>query len=191
MEIESQTLTIELPTSDVEEAEPKVTSKKKKTGGSKEKKQPTEPQPPKLSKSQQMLLERKVIVQVPETLPAELLEHVKENLDKAVELLHLDTSEIRMMKPEQKVVRKFVTAEDRKEHYRKYNKEYYHKNLTKEGKCPHCDKTFKTCTSIARHVKYSKNCLALQAQKQKLEEGFQGKLQEQQAKGEEKTEKEI
>lgn len=134
-----------------------------------------EPEQPKAKakkpKKTPKLQQKTAILQVPENTPPEYLESVQEHLDNLVKTLGLDGSEIRKLKPDKGgKPKKYLTEDDEKEHYRKYFHDYYHDKLTKEGFCPHCNKQFKTFTSIRRHVKSSKSCLLFRLQKEKEEE---------------------
>jgi hypothetical protein len=155
MELEPTEVQVSLEATAPEEAEtakPEVKAKAKK--------------PKKTPKLQQ----KTAILQVPDNTPQEYLDSVQEHLDNFVKNLGLDGSEIRKLKPDKGgKPKKYLTEEDEKEHYRKYFYDYYHDKLTKEGTCPHCSKSFKTFTSINRHVKNSKACLLIRLQREKEE----------------------
>ena len=133
-----------------------------------------EPEQPKAKakkpKKTPKLQQKTAILQVPENTSQEYLDSVQEHLDNLVKTLGLDGSEIRKLKPDKGgKPKKYLTEDDEKEHYRKYFRDYYQDKLTKEGSCPHCNKKFKTFTSIGRHVKNSKGCLLVRLQREKEE----------------------
>jgi len=112
------------------------------------------------------LQQKAAILQVPENTPQEYLDSAQEHLNTLVTTLGLDGSEIRKLKPDKGgKPKKYLTEDDEKEHYRKYFRDYYQDKLTKEGSCPHCNKKFKTFTSVGRHVKNSKACLLVRLQR--------------------------
>ena len=113
------------------------------------------------------------IIQVPESISPESLELIKENLDFMVERLSLDGSEIRLLRPDKGGrPKKFATKEEEQAHYRQYFRDYYHQKLSnKEGQCPHCQKKFKTYTSVARHIRKSVRCQQLRFVQEGLAEG--------------------
>ena len=131
---------------------------------------PVESPPPPATPRKLQRPEKLAIIQVPETISQECLDFIKSNLDSVVQQLGLDGSEIRMLKPEKGGrPKRFLTKQDEQQHYREHFKKYYSEKLTKEGTCPHCDKVFKTFTSVARHIRKSKTCMLLRAQRENAE----------------------
>jgi hypothetical protein len=150
--MEPETAAVEVSLEATETAKPEVKAKAKK------------------EKKPRKLQQKTAILQVPENTPQEYLDSAQEHLDNFVKTLGLDGSEIRKLKPDKGgKPKKYLTEEEEKEHYRKYFYDYYHDKLTKEGTCPHCSKSFKTFTSIGRHVKSSKACLLVRLQREKEE----------------------
>jgi len=148
METETNTVNVELP----EEA---TETKKKKKSIAKETK-PEETQ-------------KKLIVQVPADVSDDYVEFLENKLKSILPELVLDNSEIRKLKPDKGGrTKKYLSAEDEKEHYKQYFKDYYQEKLAKTGTCQYCNKEFKTYTSIARHVKRSKHCLAMRQQREAI-----------------------
>lgn len=110
-----------------------------------------------------------LILQVPEDMAPEELEDLEKRLKDIQTSLHIDGTEIRRLRPDiGGRTKKYATPEDEKEHYKKYFKQYYKDKLAKEGKCDFCGKTFQTFTSIARHQRRSKQCMAMRMLKDQL-----------------------
>jgi hypothetical protein len=154
METETNTIEIDLPEA-VPEEKPKRTRRLK-----------SEPPPlPKTPKARP-LPPKTLIAQVPDDTPTEVLEELETQLKQFAIDLNMETSEIRKMRPDiGGKPKKYATPEDEKEHYKQYFKDYYTEKLAKTGTCQYCNKEFKTYTSISRHVKRSKHCQAMRAQK--------------------------
>ena len=107
------------------------------------------------------------IIQVPEDIAPEALDLIKSNLDKMVATLSLDGSEIRMLRPDKGGrPKKWATKEEEQEHWKHYFRNYYQEKLNKEASCPHCNKHFKTYTSVNRHLKQNKSCQLVRLQKE-------------------------
>jgi hypothetical protein len=167
METESDTLTGD---------EEKKKKGRPQTSKTKQQKEPKEPKPVerKMTVSQMLTLQKRLIIQIPDTVSDEDIEYIRENMQKCVELLNMDTAEIRTVQAKTGIIkqvknRDMMTAEDQKEHYRVYNSQYYHSHLKKDKYCPHCDQHFTASTSVNRHLKHCKKCKAIRKQKEELE----------------------
>ena len=131
---------------------------------------------------QKPLPKKLAIIQVPENIPPDSLDYIKENLDAVVEKLQLDGSEIRLLRPQRGGrQKKLLTKEDERAHYREHFKKYYDEKLNKEGMCPHCGKKFKTFTSVGRHIRKSVICKQLREQREEMERKLQEATQGQSA----------
>ena len=167
METESDTLTGD---------EEKKKKGRPQTSKTKQQKEPKEPKPieRRMTVSQLLTLQKRLIIQIPDTVSEEDREYIRENMQKCVELLNMDTAEIRTAQAKTGIIkqvknRDMMTAEDQKEHYRVYNSQYYHSHLKKDKYCPHCDQHFTASTSVNRHLKHCKKCKAIRKQKEELE----------------------
>jgi hypothetical protein len=99
----------------------------------------------------------------------EELEDLEKRLKDMQADLHIDGMEIRRLRPDiGGRTKKYATPEDEKEHYKEYFKQYYKDKLAKEGKCDFCGKSFQTYTSIARHQRRSKQCMAMRTIKDQI-----------------------
>ena len=140
----------------------------------KRKKRVSKSVPPKTKEKQEEEQQKQVtrttlILQVPEDMVPEELEELEKRLKDIQADLHIDGTEIRRLRPNiGGRTKKYATPEDEKEHYKEYFKQYYKDKLAKEGKCDFCGKTFQTFTSVARHQRRSKQCMAMRMLKDQL-----------------------